>query len=163
MDFNHFALAQQLGWACRKQQLRIALAESCTGGAVSQVITSVPGSSLWFDAGFVVYSNEAKTQMLSVDPIMIAQFGAVSEAVAKAMAQGALDNSSADLAISITGIAGPHGGSTDKPVGTVWFALADKKQGTCEAIMQSFEGGRQHIRQSAVEFVLERFFQHIKC
>lgn len=158
---NAYAKARRVGALCKKNDIKIGLAESCTGGAVSEVITSVSGSSAWFEAGFVTYSNEAKTRMLGVDPKLIAAHGAVSEQVAKAMAQGAIAHSSADLAVAITGIAGPDGGSIEKPVGTVWFALTDKKQGSCEANCQCFTGGRQAIRQSAVVFVLEWLQKHV--
>ncbi|KTC68166.1 Competence-damage inducible protein CinA [Legionella birminghamensis] len=104
----------------------IATAESCTGGLVASLLTEVPGSSQWFDRGFVCYSNLAKQEMLGVDPVLIEQYGAVSQQVAEAMALGALQFSKASLSLSITGIAGPDGGSIDKPVGTVWLGFASK-------------------------------------
>lgn len=163
MNFNQYALAQQLGMVCRQQGLRIALAESCTGGAVSEIVTMVPGSSKWFEASFVVYCNQAKTNLLGVDPKIIEQFGAVSDAVAKEMVKGALAHSTADLAVSITGIAGPHGGTEDKPVGTVWFGFADRKQGLFVTTKQSFQSGRAHIRQCAVQFAFSLFLQHLQA
>lgn len=161
MELNRFALAQVLGEACVEKGLRIAMAESCTGGAVSEVITAVSGSSQWFDAGFITYSNAAKTRMLSVKSAMIDDFGAVSKPVAIAMAEGALTYSEADIAIAVTGVAGPDGGTEEKPVGTIWFALADRKHDSCEALSLCFTGGRKHIRRCATAFSLEWFLKHI--
>ncbi|WP_343347466.1 CinA family protein [Sphingomicrobium sp. XHP0239] len=109
---------------CRDAGERLAFAESCTGGLVSAAMTALPGSSDVFVAGYVTYSNEAKMRMLGVDPVLFETAGAVSEDVAIAMAEGALVRSGADRAVAITGVAGPSGGSVDKPVGTVWFAIA---------------------------------------
>ena len=114
------ALAAQLlarGWM-------LATAESCTGGLIAAACTDLAGSSAWFERGFVTYSNAAKAQMLGLDAALIAQHGAVSEPVARAMAQGALQHAHAQVALAVTGVAGPGGGSADKPVGTVWFAWA---------------------------------------
>lgn len=114
------ALAAQLlarGWM-------LATAESCTGGLIAAACTDLAGSSTWFERGFVTYSNAAKAQMLGIDAALIAQHGAVSEPVARAMAQGALQHAHAQVALAVTGVAGPGGGSADKPVGTVWFAWA---------------------------------------
>lgn len=116
----------RLGEALRACGWRLAAAESCTGGLIAALCTSVAGSSDWFDRGFVTYSNEAKSELLGVDPVLIAQHGAVSEAVACAMVQGALAHSAAKLAVAVTGIAGPGGATPGKPVGTVWLALACK-------------------------------------
>ncbi len=110
--------------ACRARGLVLATAESCTGGLVSALLTEVPGSSAAFDRGFATYSNEAKAEMLGVPPALIAAEGAVSEAVARAMAAGALARSRADVAVSVTGVAGPGGGTAAKPVGLVHFACA---------------------------------------
>lgn len=123
-------------------------AESCTGGWVSQVITSVAGSSAWFDAGYVTYSNEAKQRMLNVSAATLAIHGAVSEAVVKEMARGAMLAANADCAIAVSGIAGPGGGSKEKPVGTVWCAWVTKEETL--ARMFRFEGSREAVRQQSV-------------
>lgn len=137
-----------------KHQLKLATAESCTGGGLSYWLTSVPGCSAWFDRGFVTYSNEAKIEMLGVDPHIIESFGAVSEETARAMAEGALNHSEANISISITGIAGPDGGSADKPVGTVWIAWAKKDNTICEPYL--FPGDRQAIRLQTIAKALEK-------
>ena len=133
--------------------LRIATAESCTGGMIAAAITDSAGSSAIFGYGFVTYANEAKTSMLGVDSDVIAAEGAVSEAVARAMAAGALQNSGADLAVAVTGIAGPDGGSALKPVGTVWFGLAKRgAMGIAERVV--FPGDRAAIRAATVDHAL---------
>ena len=126
MTFNDDirTLAECLLEAARQRSLRIATAESCTGGLVAAALTSIPGSSDAFDRGFVTYTDEAKQQMLGVNIKSLEAYGAVSEAVAKEMSYGALANSMADISVSITGIAGPDGGSEEKPVGTVYFSIA---------------------------------------
>lgn len=136
----------------------IALAESCTGGLVSAALTEIPGSSDVFQAGFVSYANEAKTGLLGVNTDVIETFGAVSQAVAWAMARGALDRSTADIAVSITGIAGPGGGTPKKPVGTVVFgrALRGADPDTIEAYQKMFEdNGRAGVRLQAALWALE--------
>lgn len=158
MHNNFFVLARHLGELCISKNVRIALAESCTGGRVSSLITDVSGSSAWFNGGAVVYTNAAKSALLDVDPELISQHGAVSEPVAQAMAQGALRKLQADFALSITGIAGPAGGSTKKPVGQVCFALADHKG--VDAKTMYFTSGRENIRQSASLFALEWMILH---
>ena len=130
----------------------VALAESCTGGLVCATLTELAGSSEWFERGFITYSNEAKTDCLGVPSELIETHGAVSEEVAKAMAEGARINSGSNVAISITGIAGPTGGSTEKPVGTVCFGWATENQ-TLTKTMR-FDGDRQMVRQQATEFAL---------
>ncbi len=152
-------LSEQLGADLKQQNTVLALAESCTGGGIAQAITDVAGSSAWFDRGFVTYSNEAKLQMLGVPLVTLEQYGAVSEQTAIAMAQGALKNSMALIALSVTGIAGPDGGSDDKPVGTVWFAIATEQ--SVEAYLQQFDGDRHAIRQQAVEFALSQLLKAI--
>ena len=132
----------------------LATAESCTGGMVAAAITDIAGSSAVFDRGFVTYSNAAKTEMLGISARLIAAHGAVSEAVAKAMAQGALRHSSATLAVSITGIAGPTGGSSAKPVGLVHFACATKRGQTWQDKM-IFAGDRTSIRSAARDHALQ--------
>ncbi|MDR2000768.1 MAG: nicotinamide-nucleotide amidohydrolase family protein, partial [Zoogloeaceae bacterium] len=122
MDDQLSNLSLRVGDVLRQQALTLATAESCTGGWIAQVITHTAGSSAWFDRGFVTYSNDAKIEMLGVNPETLARFGAISPETAAAMASGALANSSATIALAVSGIAGPTGGSPDKPVGTVCFA-----------------------------------------
>ena len=159
MNNNFFVLCKKLGELCVAKNTHIALAESCTGGNVSALITDVAGSSAWFNGGAVVYSNLAKTNLLSVDEKLIEKYGAVSEAVAKAMAQGALQKLHADLALSITGVAGPGGGTKEKPVGMVCFALADKNG--VDAKTMHFTSGRDYVRKSASLFALEWMIMHL--
>jgi nicotinamide-nucleotide amidase len=148
------ALAAQLGQALNTSGGVLATAESCTGGWVAEVLTSVPGSSVWFERGFVTYSNAAKREMLGVRPETLRAFGAVSEATAGEMVQGALDHSHATLAVAITGIAGPGGGTAEKPVGMVCFAWADK-QSPPRCATYYFEGDRQAVRRQAVNTALQ--------
>lgn len=131
----------------------LAVAESCTGGWVAQALTAIAGSSAWFDRGFVTYSNAAKCEMLGVPEATLARHGAVSEATARAMAQGALAHSRADWTLAITGIAGPSGGSPVKPVGTVCFAWA-RREGGCLAATRHFAGDRAAVRAQAVTHAL---------
>jgi nicotinamide-nucleotide amidase len=135
-------------------KLSIATAESCTGGMISTACTDLSGSSVWFERGFVTYSNAAKSDMLGVPASMIEQHGAVSEEVARAMAQGALVNSLADWSVAVTGVAGPTGGSADKPVGTVWLAWACKSTGLCESQRHVFPGDRQAVREATTSLAL---------
>jgi nicotinamide-nucleotide amidase len=154
MDNELFEISQQLGGLLQSKDKKISTAESCTGGWISQIITDVPGSSAWFDRGFVTYSNAAKMQMLGVKPETLEAFGAVSAQTATEMAKGALQNSDADCAIAVTGIAGPTGGTTTKPVGTVFIAWAYKNQETT-VIKKKFTGNRFEIRQQTVKLALE--------
>ncbi len=135
--------------ACRARGLKLATAESCTGGLIAASLTAVAGSSDVVDRGFVTYSNAAKTQMLDVPAALIARVGAVSAEVAAAMAAGALVHSEADLAIAVTGIAGPGGGSADKPVGLVWFGHA-RRGGGAAAEQVVFPGDRGAVRRATV-------------
>ncbi len=146
-------LSAQLGHALKLKNHTLAIAESCTGGLASAAITDVAGSSAWFDRGFVTYSNAAKQSMLKVTEKTLIQYGAVSEETAKEMAIGALDNSLADIAGSITGIAGPAGGTNNKPVGTVCFAYA-LKNGSLITSTKQFTGNRQQIRHQAVNALI---------
>jgi nicotinamide-nucleotide amidase len=132
----------------------LATAESCTGGLIAAACTDLAGSSTWFERGFITYSNAAKTQMLGVDAALIAQQGAVSEPVARAMVLGALLQSPAQVALAVTGVAGPGGGSADKPVGTVWFAWA--LPGRVIAEGRCFEGDRAAVREATVKHSLRR-------
>lgn len=131
---------------------RLVTAESCTGGGLAYQLTSVPGSSRWFERGFVTYSNEAKQELLGVSSVTLARFGAVSKEVALEMAEGALCHSHANLALAITGVAGPDGGSPEKPVGTVWFGVASR--GHSSAVCRWFSGDRTLIRQQAIEYAI---------
>jgi nicotinamide-nucleotide amidase len=142
-------LSTQLGQTLKKKSFTLALAESCTGGLASATITDVAGSSAWFDCGFVTYTNAAKQSMLNVSEKTLILYGAVSEETAKEMAIGALHHSLADVAGSITGIAGPTGGSIDKPVGTVCFAYAIKNRSII-TMTKHFTGDRQLIRHQSV-------------
>jgi nicotinamide-nucleotide amidase len=154
-------LAKQLGDLLMQRHLRCAVAESCTGGGLSAAMTDIPGSSQWFDRGFVTYSNQAKEELLGVSADVIQTHGAVSEAVVSEMALGAIANSAAEISVSISGIAGPGGGSMDKPVGTVWIGFAGADQ-PIQAHCYVFPGDRQAIRQQAVEKALQGLIQCIK-
>jgi nicotinamide-nucleotide amidase len=136
--------------ACRARGLKIATAESCTGGLVAGALTDIAGSSEVVDRGYVTYSNEAKQQMLGVPAATIKQHGAVSRETAEAMARGALGNADADLVVSITGIAGPGGGSPDKPVGLVHFAAASRNGALVHAEMRYGDIGRTDVRRKSV-------------
>jgi len=148
-DAEITALAVDLGARLAARRALCATAESCTGGLVAGAITDVAGSSAWFDRGFVTYSNEAKMELLGVPAATLAQHGAVSEAVARAMAAGALARSRASVAVAITGIAGPGGGSPEKPVGTVCFAWA-VRDAPVQADTRRFDGDRVAVRRAAV-------------
>jgi nicotinamide-nucleotide amidase len=147
------ALARQVGEALRQRHEMLATAESCTGGWVAQCLTAIAGSSAWFERGFVTYSNQAKMDMLGVPGGVLEEHGAVSEATARAMAQGAVAHSRAQWSLAITGIAGPGGGSVAKPVGTVCFAWA-RRDGGCLATTRHFGGDRDAVRRQAVAFAL---------
>ena len=132
----------------------LATAESCTGGMIAAACTNLAGSSAWFERGFVTYSNAAKTESLGVDAALIAQHGAVSEPVARAMAAGALAHSRAQVAVAVTGVAGPGGGSSDKPVGTVWFGFA--LPGEVVSEVMHFAGDRAAVRRATVHHAFTR-------
>lgn len=153
-------LAERLGALLLMRGEWLAAAESCTGGWLAQSVTAIAGSSAWFDRGFVTYSNAAKVDMLAVPETTLDRHGAVSEPVARAMAQGVLAHSRADWAVSITGIAGPSGGSPEKPVGTVCFAFA-WRDGGCEAQTCRFVGDRAAVREQAVAFALAGLLERI--
>ena len=139
--------------ALRARGLKLATAESCTGGLIAAACTAVAGSSDWFERGFVTYSNDAKTELLGVDAALIATHGAVSEEVARAMAEGALLHSRAQLSVAVTGIAGPGGATKGKPVGTVWLALAQRGGATHSELLQ-FGGDRAAVREQTVHHAL---------
>ena len=146
--------ARHLGERLVARGLRCTTAESCTGGWVAKVITGNDGSSQWFERGFVTYSNESKQEMLGVEREILDSAGAVSEAVVKEMVRGALNNSHADLALSISGIAGPEGGTPDKPVGTVWLGWGRKDEEIL-ARRERFDGDRDAVRRQAVRAALK--------
>ncbi|MCL2525232.1 MAG: nicotinamide-nucleotide amidase [Betaproteobacteria bacterium] len=152
------ALAGELGAALLARGAWLAAAESCTGGWLAQAVTAIAGSSAWFDRGFVTYSNAAKMDMLGIPEATLERHGAVSEATARAMAEGALAKSRADWAVAITGIAGPGGGSPDKPVGAVCFAWAAKESG-CLAQTRHFPGDRTAVREQSVRHALRGLLQ----
>lgn len=148
------AIATIAGQSLTTKNLMLCTAESCTGGWVAKSCTDITGSSAWFDRGFVTYSNQSKQDLLNVSSMTLEQFGAVSEQTVIEMAQGALTNSTADISVAITGIAGPDGGSDDKPVGMVWFAWATKN-----AVIQThchhYTGDRSTVRRQAVVTALK--------
>lgn len=155
------ALAEELGRALKAAGRSLATAESCTGGWLAQVITGVPGSSGWFERGFVTYSNLSKCELLGVTGETLARYGAVSEQTARAMAEGVLARSRADLGVAVTGVAGPGGGTPEKPVGTVCFAWAVRKCPTLSST-QHFSGDRRAIRRQAVQRALQGLLQNLR-
>ncbi len=152
-------LAAKLGERLLQHQCMLVTAESCTGGGLGYFLTEIPGSSNWYERGFITYSNEAKMTMLNVHSETLNQFGAVSEQTAREMAEGALKNSRAQISISITGIAGPDGGTADKPIGTVWWAIARKDQITVAAV-DIFKGDRSAIRLAVIQRVMEQLLTY---
>jgi len=154
MDKELGQSALQLGGRLLSQGLSIATAESCTGGWVAKVLTDIAGSSAWFERGFVTYSNAAKQELLGVQPASIDAQGAVSELVVQEMVRGAIANSAADLALAVSGIAGPGGGTPEKPVGTVWFAWG--RAGSASIARRvHFDGDRDQVRRQAVLTALQ--------
>ena len=145
-----FDEAKKLLAQLQRQALLLATAESCTGGLLAALLTEVPGASGMVERGFVTYSNAAKVELLGVDKALIERYGAVSGEVARAMAEGALDNTPAHIAVSVTGIAGPDGGSPEKPVGLVYIAVAGKGQETCTRECRFGDIGRREIRLAGV-------------
>ena len=145
----------------QKKRWLMATAESCTGGMISAACTDLAGSSAWFERGFVTYSNEAKTELLGVDAALIKQHGAVSEEVARAMACGAVARSHAQVAVAVTGVAGPTGGSAAKPVGTVWFGFQVGGQLTSE--MRRFDGDRAAVRSATVQHAVQRLLELLRA
>lgn len=145
-------LAQRLGQLCQQLSVEVTAAESCTGGGIASAITEVAGSSAYFTTGYVTYSNAAKTRLLGVAETTLSAHGAVSEEVVKAMVQGACRESGAGVGVAVSGVAGPDGGSAEKPVGTVWLAWggADEQQAECF----HFPGDRQSVREQAVRQAL---------
>ena len=157
-DSELMQLSEQVGQALKVRGATVTTAESCTGGWVAKVITDIAGSSAWFERGFVTYSNEAKAQMIGVREETLAQHGAVSEPVVVEMAIGALKAARADYAVSISGIAGPDGGSEEKPVGTVWVAFATAR-GEGITRRECFSGDRDAVRRQATAYALQTLWQ----
>ena len=157
-DSELMQLSEQVGLALKARGATLTTAESCTGGWIAKAITDIAGSSAWFERSFVTYSNEAKSQMIGVREVTLEQYGAVSEQVVIEMAIGALRAARADFAISVTGIAGPDGGSAEKPVGTVWFGIATVAgQGITQR--ECFEGDRESVRRQATAYALNLLWQ----
>jgi nicotinamide-nucleotide amidase len=148
------ALCRRLAATLKARGEMLATAESCTGGLIAAACTDLAGSSDWFERGFVTYSNAAKTELLGVDPALIERHGAVSEVVARAMAFGAVRHSKAQVGVAVTGVAGPTGGSAEKPVGTVWFGF--DVDGTLTSETRRFDGDRAAVREATVRHALQR-------
>ncbi len=146
-------LSKQVGAFLKEKQWKLTVAESCTGGGVGASITNIAGSSSWFDRGFITYSNESKTEMLGVSLKTIETYGAVSKETVLEMAKGALMRSAAQISVAISGIAGPDGGSPEKPVGTVWIAWAGKVESRAQCFV--FKGDRQTVRRQAIDSALK--------
>ncbi len=146
-------LAEVLGERLQQKSWQISCAESCTGGGIGYAITSVSGSSNWFEQGFITYSNAAKFELLGVFKTDLDEHGAVSETVVLQMAEGAARNAKANLAVSVSGVAGPGGGTADKPVGTVWFGRYCNGQTT--ACQKVFAGNRHEVREQTIQYALE--------
>jgi len=159
-DQDLTTLAQKLGDKLKQSRQLLATAESCTGGWVGKVITDVPGSSHWYDRGFITYTNQSKQEILGVPVNIIEQFGAVSEHTVRAMVAGVLAHSHADVALSISGIAGPGGGTDTKPVGLVYFGWG-KRNGEVHTQSQTFRGDREEIRRQAVQHSLSILMTYI--
>ena len=155
------ALCAELADRLLERGWMLATAESCTGGLIAGACTELSGSSRWFERGFVTYSNEAKTESLGIDPALLQAHGAVSEVVARAMAFGALRHSHAQVSVAVTGIAGPTGGSAEKPVGTVWFGFS--VDGRLHSETVRFDGDRQAVRQATVAHALERLLALLRA
>ncbi|EML7079634.1 nicotinamide-nucleotide amidase [Klebsiella oxytoca] len=157
-DSELMQLSEQVGQALKARGATVTTAESCTGGWVAKTLTDIAGSSAWFERGFVTYSNEAKSQMIGVSEATLLDHGAVSEPVVVEMAIGALRAARADYAISVSGIAGPDGGSAEKPVGTVWFGVASASgQGVTQR--ECFAGDREAVRRQATAYGLNLLWQ----
>lgn len=153
-------LARAVSHELKRQGLMLATAESCTGGWVAQIMTSIAGSSEWYERGFITYTNLAKREMLGVKTTILSRHGAVSEPTARAMAEGALTHSHAQVAVAITGIAGPGGGTPEKPVGTVCFAWAGRKRDS-NSRKQVFSGDRESVRRQSVVMALQGLLEYL--
>jgi len=160
IDSEITLLASRVGAALKGRGLMLATAESCTGGGIAEAITRIPGSSAWFDCAFVSYSYEAKTSMLGVHRDILVDFGAVSEETVREMADGAIARSRAQVAVAVTGIAGPEGGMEDKPVGTVWFAWKLPKKPVITEVCH-FIGDRAAVRNQSVVHALSKLLHNL--
>lgn len=154
-------LVKEVSTLLLNRHFKLTTAESCTGGGLSFYLTEQPGSSAWFESGLVTYSNEAKMALLGVKESTLQTKGAVSENTAREMAEGALLSKRANISISITGIAGPEGGTAEKPVGTVWFGIASQG-GKTETFMFHFKGNRQAVRLASIEQALTKLKEYLK-
>ncbi len=155
------AAVAELAQALRTKGWHLATAESCTGGLIAAACTAIAGSSDWFERGFVTYSNEAKTELIGVPPALLVRHGAVSAEVAQAMAEGALAQARVDLAVAVTGIAGPGGATPGKPVGTVWMAVAQRGASTQPVLLQ-LDGSRSDVREQTVDAALAALLTHAR-
>jgi nicotinamide-nucleotide amidase len=155
------ALAAEVGAELKRHGWMLALAESCTGGGVAEAVTAVPGSSVWFDRGLVTYSNTAKMDLLGVSAKTLSDYGAVSAEVVREMAQGALRHSQAQVSIAVSGIAGPDGGTSEKPVGTVWLAWT-MPTGEVRVECHRFEGSRAAVRHQSILTALGRLLAFLR-
>jgi len=155
------SLAKRVGARLKERGLKLATAESCTGGWIAQAVTAIAGSSDWFERGFVTYSNLAKRELLGVRARTLSRHGAVSEATAREMATGALARSRSQVAIAVTGVAGPSGGTRRKPVGTVCFAWSRKRRPP-ESVVRRFSGSREGIRRQSVAFALRGLLERLE-
>ncbi len=153
-------ITQQLAGQLLAKNKSVVTAESCTGGGIAYAFTELAGSSTWFERGFVTYSNEAKIDSIGVSADIIERYGAVSEQTVQAMVVGALEHSLAEFAIAVSGVAGPAGGSEDKPVGTVWFAWGNKE--TQQTSLRIFSGDRHQVREQAIEFAIQGLSDWLK-
>lgn len=143
------------------QKLTLSVAESCTGGGLSSILTSISGSSSYFDRGYITYSNQAKIEMLQVKPDTLKQYGAVSEQTAKEMARGAIQSSGSSLSVAVTGIAGPTGGTEDKPVGMVCFGFCIRNR--CFELTQYFDGDRDRVVNASISFVISTLINELSA
>ena len=161
MDKDIYDLSEQLGKELKSREMVLATAESCTGGWISQALTMVPGSSSWFDCGFVTYTDRSKHELLGVRSSTLERDGAVSELTVREMAEGALARSHAACSVAVSGIAGPDGGSAEKPVGTVWMAVASTEQAT-EARRLQLQGDRDAVRRQTVLIALQALIELVR-
>lgn len=159
-DNNTQKVIEQIGEEMRIHEWSLTTAESCTGGGVAYAITAIPGVSEWFNSSYVTYSNTSKEHDLLVSKTLLREYGSVSQPVAIAMAEGALEKSQSDVTLAITGIAGPEGGTSDKPVGLVWFAWA-KNNGQTSSDKQIFKGDRRKVRKKAIHYALEGLLMYL--
>ena len=159
-DSDLQVLARELGQTLLARNQRVAAAESCTGGWIAKVLTDVPGSSRWFEGGVVSYSNAVKHALLGVPADLLAAHGAVSEPVVRAMAEGARAKLGPDIAVAVSGVAGPDGGTSEKPVGLVWFAWASRRGTTSE--QRTFSGDREAVRRQSVALALQRVLEQVR-